>query len=104
MTELLVGTKKGLFALRGDPGGPFEVTDRAFPGEPVEYAVRDARTGRVLVSMTSPFYGPRIWWAVEPGGEWTQAEGVALPAGGDEALQRIWVIAPGEAHGRRYAG
>ena len=28
MTELLVGTKKGLFVLEGEPGGPFEV-DRA---------------------------------------------------------------------------
>ena len=36
MTELLVGTKKGLFALSGEPGGPFEVTavldvNREFP-------------------------------------------------------------------------
>ena len=33
MTELMVGTKKGLFALEGEPGGPFDVTDRAFAGE-----------------------------------------------------------------------
>jgi hypothetical protein len=41
MTELLVGTKKGLFVLEGDPAGGFEVTARAFAGEPVEYAMRD---------------------------------------------------------------
>ena len=41
MTEVLVGTKKGLFALEGAPGAGFEVTARAFAGEPVEYAVRD---------------------------------------------------------------
>jgi len=34
MTELLVGTKKGLFALQGDDGGAFEITARAFAGEP----------------------------------------------------------------------
>src|SRR5690349_14698109 len=34
MTEVLVGTKKGLFALEGDPGGTFEITARAFAGEP----------------------------------------------------------------------
>ena len=28
MTELLVGTKKGLFVLEGEPGGPFELTAR----------------------------------------------------------------------------
>ena len=27
MTELLVGTKKGLFALAGEPGGDFAVTE-----------------------------------------------------------------------------
>ena len=48
MTELLLGTKKGLFVLEGEPGAPFEVTARAFAGEPVEYAMRDPRSGRVL--------------------------------------------------------
>jgi photosystem II stability/assembly factor-like uncharacterized protein len=104
MTELLVGTKKGLFVLVGEPGGEFEVTARAFAGEPVEYAMRDARTGRLFASVTSPFYGPKIWWADDPAGEWAQAEGVALPEGGEAALERIWVIAPGEAEGWLYAG
>ncbi len=36
MTELLVATKKGLFALAGAPGGPFEIVDRAFAGEAVD--------------------------------------------------------------------
>ena len=30
MTELLVGTRKGLFALDGEPGSEFEVRARAF--------------------------------------------------------------------------
>ena len=30
MTELVVGTRKGLFVLEGEPGGRFEVTARAF--------------------------------------------------------------------------
>ena len=74
MTELLVGTKKGLFRLEGD-GGPagFEITARAFAGQSVEYAMRDARTGRYLASVTSWFYGPRIWVTDDPTGEWEQA-------------------------------
>ena len=104
MTELLVGTKKGLFVLEGEPGGAFEVTARAFAGEPVEYAMRDPRSGRMLASVTSPFYGPKIWYTDDPAGEWEQAEGVALPEGGDAALERIWVIVPGEADGTLYAG
>ncbi len=104
MTELLVGTKKGLFVLEGEPGEPFDVTARAFEGEPVEYALRDHRSGRVLASVTSPFYGPKIYYADDPGDEWEQAEGVALPEGGDEALERVWVIVPGEEDGTLYAG
>jgi hypothetical protein len=104
MTELLIATKKGLFVLEGEPGAPFDVTARAFAGDPVEYAVRDPRTGRVLVSATSPFYGPKIWYADDPAGEWEQAEGVGLPPGGETALERIWVIVPGAADGVVYAG
>ena len=104
MTELLVGTKKGLFVLEGEPGAPFEVTARAFAGEPVEYALRDQRSGRVLASVTSPFYGPKIWYADDPAGDWEQAGGVALPDGGDVALERIWVIVTGAADGVVYAG
>ena len=104
MTELLVGTRKGLFALEGDAGGAFEVSARAFAGETVEYAMRDPRSGRLLASVTSPFYGPKIWVADDPAGEWQQADGVSLPEGGDAALERIWVIVPGEDDGRLYAG
>jgi hypothetical protein len=104
VTELVVGTKKGLFVLEGEPGTPFAVTARAFPGEPVEYALRDPRSGRLLAAVTSPFYGPKIWHADDPAGEWAQADGLALPAAGDTALERIWVLVAGEEDGTLYAG
>jgi hypothetical protein len=104
VTELLLGTKKGLFALEGEPGSRFEVTARAFAGEPVEYALRDPRSGRVLAAVSSPFYGPKVMYADDPAGEWEQAQGIALPEGGDKALERIWVLVPGEADGTVYAG
>lgn len=113
MTDLLVSTKKGLFAISGEPGGEWEIVARAFAGEPVDYAVRDPRTGRVLATMTSPFYGPKVFYTERPASDWgdikrhegwEQSEGVALPEGGEQALERIWVIAPGEADGLMYAG
>jgi hypothetical protein len=104
LTELLVPTKKGLFALQRVAGQDFAITARAFAGEPVEYAMRDPRTGRVLAAVTSPFYGPKIFYADDPAGGWEQAEGVALPEGGDQALERIWVIDRGEVDGVLYAG
>jgi hypothetical protein len=104
MTELLVGTRKGLFALAGEPGSPFELATRAFAGDPVEYAVRDPRSGRILASVTSPFYGPKIYYSDDLGGDWRQAEGVELPEAGESALERIWVIVPGAADGQVFAG
>jgi hypothetical protein len=104
MTELSVGTKKGLFVLEGEAGGEFEVSGRAFAGEPVEYVLRDGRSGRLLASVTNAFYGPKIFYADSLDDEWKQAEGITLPQGGDHALERIWIITPGEEDGLLYAG
>ncbi len=104
MTELFVATKKGLFVLEGEPGGEWTPTARAFAGEPVEYALRDPDSGRVLASVTSAFYGPKIWYADDPAGEWQEAAHIKLPAGGDAALERIWVLVAGEADGQVFAG
>jgi photosystem II stability/assembly factor-like uncharacterized protein len=103
MTKLLVGTKKGLFALEGEPGEAFAVTSRSFAGEPVEYAMRDPHSGRTLATTTSPFYGPKIFYGDHPGGEWRQADGLALPEAGEQALERIWVIVADD-DGTLYAG
>jgi photosystem II stability/assembly factor-like uncharacterized protein/molybdopterin converting factor small subunit len=104
MTELLVGTKKGLFVLRGDAGSAFEIATRAFPGNVVEYAMRDPRSGRYLASVTSGFYGPRVMYTDDPTGEWEQAKGPALPEETDVSLERVWTIVPGEEDGVLYAG
>jgi photosystem II stability/assembly factor-like uncharacterized protein len=106
MTELLVGTKKGLFVLEGDAGAekPFEITARAFPGNEVEFAIRDPRSGRYFASVTSGHYGPRVMHTTDPTGDWEQATGLAFPEDGDWSLERIWSIRPGEAEGLLYAG
>ncbi|HET8980519.1 MAG TPA: hypothetical protein VFN87_20375 [Solirubrobacteraceae bacterium] len=104
MTELVVGTKKGLFVLEGEPGEGFEIQTRAFAGQPVDFATRDPRSGRLLATVTSPFYGPKIFYSDDAGADWEQAEGAALPEGGDRALERIWVIACGQDSGTVYAG
>jgi hypothetical protein len=104
VTQLLVGTKKGLFALEGDDGS-FEITSRAFAGEPVEFAMRDPRSGRYFACVTSAFYGPKVFFTDDLGAEeWQQAEGVALPEGGESSLERLWTIVPGEEDDLLYAG
>jgi photosystem II stability/assembly factor-like uncharacterized protein len=105
MTELLVGTRKGLFVLEGGGDAPFEIVTRAFEGDPVDYAMREPATGRVFAAVTSAFWGPRIWFTDDlAGGEWQAAKGVHLPRGGDAALKRIWAIVASDDGSRLWAG
>jgi photosystem II stability/assembly factor-like uncharacterized protein len=104
MTELLIGTKKGLVVLRGERGGAFEVATRAFPGEVVELAMRDPRSGRYLAGVTHGQFGPHLFHADDPAGKWEQAAGPAFPAGTGAAVERIWAIQPGEADGELWCG
>jgi photosystem II stability/assembly factor-like uncharacterized protein len=104
MTEVLVGTKKGLFALEGEPGSPFEIAARAFAGDSVEFAIRDPRSGRYLAAVTSGFYGPKVFVTDDLAGEWEQAQGMELPEGTEQTLKRVWSIVPGEVDGLLYAG
>jgi len=103
-TELLVGTRKGLFVLRGDREGEMDVVSRAFPGSSVEFAIRDPRTGRYFASVTHGQFGPRVYLADDPTGAWDQAEGPRFPEDTDTTLVRTWVITPGERDGALYAG
>lgn len=102
--EVLVGTKKGLFILRGRHGEIPEVGPRHFPGQAVEFAVRDPRSGTYLASVTHGQFGPRIFYADDHDGEWRQAEGPAFPEDAGAAVERIWVIEPGEEEGVLWAG
>jgi photosystem II stability/assembly factor-like uncharacterized protein len=105
MTELLVGTRKGLFVLDGTPGSDFEIVARAFEGDPVDYAMREPHSGRLFAAVTSPFWGPRIWFTDGPAdGDWQPATGVSLPRGGNAALKRIWVIVASDDGSRLWAG
>lgn len=81
-----------------------DVAARAFAGSAVEYAIRDPRTGRYHASVTHGQFGPRVFLAEDPAGEWEQADGPRFPEGEEASVERIWVIAPGEEEGLLYAG
>jgi hypothetical protein len=104
VTQLLVGTKKGLFVLEGAAGEAFDVTSRAFAGEPVEFATRDPRTGRTFAAVTSAFYGPKLFYSDDLAREWEQAEGIELPEGAEKPMTRLWAVTLGEEDGLLYAG
>ena len=102
--ELLVGTHKGLFVMRGDRGGPMQIAGREFAGQPVEYAINDPRSGRYFASVTHGQHGPHLFYADDPTGEWKEAEGPAFPEGTDETVERIWIVQPGVEDGVLWAG
>src|SRR5262245_43555999 len=104
MTELLVGTKKGLVVLRSERGGGFRMAARAFPGEAVEFAMRDARTGRYFASVTSGQFGPHLFYSDDPTGNWQQAEGPTFPPAANAAVERIWVVEEGVEDGVLWCG
>ncbi|HEX5999729.1 MAG TPA: exo-alpha-sialidase [Hyphomicrobiaceae bacterium] len=104
MTELLLGTKKGLIVLRGERGGCFEMAARAFPGDVVEFAVRDTRSGRYFASVTSGYYGPHLFYSDDATGKWEQADGPAFPPDAGAAVERIWVVQPGAGEGELWCG
>jgi molybdopterin converting factor small subunit/photosystem II stability/assembly factor-like uncharacterized protein len=103
-TELLLGTRKGLFILRGPRGGPMGEVIRKFRGQVVEYAIKDPRTDTYLASVTHGQFGPRVYYTDDAQGEWQQAEGPAFPEEADAAVERIWVIEPGLEDGVLWAG
>ncbi|MEX0983946.1 MAG: exo-alpha-sialidase [Actinomycetota bacterium] len=104
MRELLIGSKKGLFVVRGDGDGPYEVAGRAFGGDVVEYAMRDPRSGRYIAAVTSGFYGPRLMHTMDPLGAWEHAASLAMPQDTGATLERIWVVRVGETEGQLWAG
>lgn len=102
--ELLVGTHKGLIVLRGARGGAMEVVGRGFAGQPVEYAIRDPRTGTYVASVTHGQFGPHLFFTEDVLGEWQEADGPAFPEEADASVKRIWVIEPGVEDGVLWAG
>ncbi len=103
-TEILVATRKGLFVLRGDTDTGFAVSQRHFAGEAAEFAIRDTRSGRYFTGVTHGQFGPRLCWTDDLSQEWQQADGPIFPEGTEAAVDRIWVIQPGEADGEIWAG
>jgi molybdopterin converting factor small subunit/photosystem II stability/assembly factor-like uncharacterized protein len=102
--EILVGTKKGLFILRGTGDGPMQVVARRFAGQVVEYAMYDDRSGRYIASATHGQFGPHLHFTDDSHGEWRQAEGPQFALADDASVERIWVVESGVEQGVLWAG
>ena len=110
MTERLhVGTRKGLFELARS-NAAWEIVDVRFLGDPVS-AVLAEPNGSLYAALDLGHFGAKLWHR-DRAGEWSELAVPTFPpkpenAGGDPhpwTLGKIWVLEPGGASGRLWAG
>ncbi len=85
---LLIGTRKGLFAL--DDGG--ELRGPFLEGWAVYHAV--SHEGVVYAAANSPFFGATVQRSADGGETWERAEGLGLPEESGLTLNAAWHVEP----------
>jgi hypothetical protein len=104
---VLVGTRKGLFLLRGDGDRRrFDVDGPYLTGWEIFHASRDPRDGTVYAATNSPVYGASVHRSTDVGQTWERAEQLGLPEDSDLKLEKAWHVEPGRADepGRLWLG
>jgi hypothetical protein len=96
---VLVGTTKGAFLLRTDPGHKrTEVSGPHFPGEAIYALAYDGRVGRrrILAGTESSHWGSVVRHSDDFGGTWTDPAEANLrfPTEAGAALVRVWQLKP----------
>jgi photosystem II stability/assembly factor-like uncharacterized protein len=93
---ILVGTRKGLFLLRGDDGRrEWRLEGPMLPGWEIYHAILDPRDGVVYACTNSFAYGPTVHRSRDLGKTWERAESLGLPENGELKLERTWHVEPG---------
>jgi photosystem II stability/assembly factor-like uncharacterized protein len=109
--KLIMGTRKGvLFAERLN--GAWQVTDSAFPGVSVKYAVQDPRTCMLWVATDYGHWGQHLHRSTDGGKSWHEAPVPKYPEWAfvkedvPATLAGIWTIQPGrqDEPGALYVG
>ncbi len=98
---ILVGTTKGAFLFRTDPGRrETQVSGPHFHGQPVYALAYDDRGGRrrLLAGAESWHWGPQVYRSDDLGGSWNEpvkgSGAVRFPDSAGAALQRVWQLTP----------
>ena len=95
---LAVGTRKGLFLVRGDDDRrSFEVEGPLLPGWSINHATVDPRDGSLYACANSWFYGGNLQRSSDMGKTWQRSEGLGLPEDGELKLASTWHLEPGHA-------
>jgi len=100
---VLVGTRKGLFLVRGDDERrDWEVGGPLLAGFAVYHAIRDPRDG-TLYAATNFFGGGTVHRSPDGGETWERAEELGLPEDSGLTLNATWHVEPG-ANGELWLG
>jgi photosystem II stability/assembly factor-like uncharacterized protein len=93
---LLVGTRKGLFLLRGDDDRRrFELDGPHLTGWDVFHAVTDPRDGALYACANNFVYGATVHRSDDLGKTWQRSEGLGLPEESGLKLEKTWHLEPG---------
>lgn len=112
MTEILVGTRKGLFTIRKEARGRWKVAAASFVGDPVPMLLTDPRDGTWYAALDHGHFGTKLHRSENRGATWTEIAAPAYPPqpedlpapdkGGDQqpvpwVLKLVWELEPGGA-------
>jgi hypothetical protein len=115
MHTLLVGTRKGLFAIEGQ-GDRWRIAAHHFAGDPVTQVLADPRDGCWYAALNLGHFGTKLRKSSDRGGSWQETKAPAFgpkPTEGPWAddptpwnVELIWSLAAGGADqpGRLWAG
>lgn len=97
---LLIGTRKGLFALRADDrAGAWAVTEPHFLGHVIHHAVADPRVpGRIVVGARTGHLGPTVFRSDDDGATWEEATAPPAFHPGDRlerSVDKVFWLTPG---------
>ncbi len=93
---VLVGTRKGLFMLRGDDARrTWQAEGPLLNGWGVFHATVDARDGTVYAAANHLVYGPTVQRSSDGGKTWERSKKIGLPAWSGLTVNAAWHIEPG---------
>ena len=104
---VLVGTRKGLFLLKGDDGRKdWQLEGPLLQGWEVFHAIRDRRDGTLHACANHAVYDATAQRSPDLGKTWQRSEGLGLPEDGELKLERTWHVEPGreDEPGRLWLG
>ena len=103
-TQLLVGTRKGLWIGRSDDARQdWDFTGPHHDMEEIYSAMIEPGTGRVLAGCSSLWLGALVRASADGGETWTETS-MSFPEDVDASLARIWQLQPGLPEGSIWAG